>query len=69
MGYYINNTWEQGLSCSVANVGISTLINTPKEVKFIVDMTGRLLDKDRLPLNQLLIKVYSDNSTEKFMLN
>ena len=45
------------------------ITNTTKEVKFIVDMMGRILDTNNLPSNQILIKVYADNSTEKFMLN
>ncbi len=67
-GWHINNTWDEGIPCFDQYVSIKEKAANKGKGPFICyDMRGRALDKNNLPTNQIVIRVYSNGFREKFI--
>ena len=65
-GWYINNTWNEGIDCENFFVSIDEKSPTKgKGICIYYDLSGRVLDKNNLPLNQIVIKAYDNGFREK----
>jgi hypothetical protein len=70
-GWYINLTPDQGINCDGSAAPLSINENHTQLVatgRFeVYDLLGRKLDKNSLPTNQILIRLYSNGFSEKFV--